>query len=109
MAGGALVLLMAGAPAVVAEQSLSSEVVEALEAGNCKQLMRLNRRYWRLAESTPSEAMYQHTALALESAILGDPLCGRADAELIRVEPQQGVNFFNPHEFHVFRSGRPSR
>jgi hypothetical protein len=71
---------------------LSESVTAAIAAGDCEQLIvALNQRYRDDSVDGDPEAI-----AALEDAILALPGCGRVVAVLLRVEPLQGVNFFDP-------------
>jgi hypothetical protein len=90
----ALLLGLFALPALAAAP-LPEQVQAALDGGDCAELMRLNSEYWRALEQEEAGAEVRAAAEALEHAILAQPLCGRADGELVQVRRQRGVNFFD--------------
>lgn len=69
---------------------LPESVTAAIAAGDCEQLIGLYQHY------DPSIASDPETVAALEDAILVLPGCAWVSVTLVRVEPVQGVDFFNP-------------
>lgn len=72
--------------------ALPEPVAAAIAAGDCEQLIALNKHY----HAEPMAAERAVVIAALEEAILALPACGNVSATLVRVEPLRGVDFFNP-------------
>jgi hypothetical protein len=70
---------------------LPEPVAAAITAGDCEQLTALNKRY----HADPAAAARDAAIRALEDAILALPTCGRIGAALVRVEPIEGIDFFD--------------
>lgn len=90
-----LLLALAGAARAEGEKvalALPTDVAQALAEPQCAELIALNKYYWSL----PENPLRQAATMALENAILGISGCGVFSAQLIRVEPLEGGNFFDP-------------
>lgn len=91
MACAGLIALALAASAKAGGPALPNDVTQALAAPDCAELIELNRHYWSL----PADPLREAATARLEEAILGLPGCGVLKAELVRVEPVSGDNFFD--------------
>jgi hypothetical protein len=82
---------------------LPEPVAAAIAAGDCEQLIALNKGY----HADPGAAGRDAAIPALEDAILALPACGKLEAGLVRVEPIRGVDFFDRQS--PLGSSAPSR
>lgn len=98
ISAAARLLVILPLAAMAAESTVSESasdlpvpVAEAIAAGNCDQLIALNKQY----HAEPASPARDAVTRALEDAVLALPSCGTIDVGLVRVEPLRGVNFFD--------------